>query len=111
MLGSALGDFGSLDGRENIDDDESRGRATQYTCENSPVPTSSTFANRDVRLGSTSGASNPFNGRLGRFPACRKESRGPVGVAGRLDALKFVLIDCWSLTAEIDKPLGSGGKR
>ena len=94
MFGNVLGDFGSMDGIEKIEDEESRGRATLYTWENSPVPTSSTLANRDVRLGSTRAVSYPFNGRLGRFPASRKESRGPVGVAGSLDEKRFCLTDC-----------------
>ena len=98
--------------RENIDDDVSRGRVTRYTWENSPVPTSSTLSNRDVKLGSTSTAVYPCIGRLGRLPDCKNESRGPVGVAGRLEELKSGLIDCClSLGAEIDRPLGSGGKR
>jgi hypothetical protein len=46
-----------------------------------------------------------FRGRLGRLLI--KESRGPVGVAGRLNRLKSGLIG--SLFAEIVRPLGSGG--
>lgn len=73
---------------------------------------SSTFSNRDVKLGSTSGALYPFNDILGRFPASRKESRGPVGVAGRSGVvLKSLAMECGALLADIDKPLGSGGKK
>jgi hypothetical protein len=48
-----------------------------------------------------------FRGRLGRLLI--KESRGPVGVAGRLNRVKSGLIG--SLFAEIVRPLGSGGQR
>lgn len=72
---------------------------------------SSTFSNRDVKLGSTSGALYPFKETLGRFPASRKESRGPVGVAGRSGVLLKSAIECGALFADIDKPLGSGGKK
>lgn len=84
---------------------------TRYTCENSPVPTRSTFSNLEVRLESTSVISGAFMFKLGRFEKLPKYSLGPVGVAGRKPncslPLRVVGLSC---LPEIDSELGSGGK-
>lgn len=90
---------------------------TLNTCENSPLPINSTFWNLEVKLASTSTLTKPPKGAMldRRPPNFARYSREAVGVAGgTADALLLPLVPgrmIWpSPWAEMDRPLGSGGK-